>query len=261
MKRKLLVSLLLLFIPAASRTQAPTNGGAAIAARPLRPGILLLAHGGALEWNEEVRHVADQVDLEIPTEVAFGMATRSTTQAAIDRLVRRHGVLSGSAACRLQLRACAGAAAVAVARRARSLLPAGLCGRDAADHGIRAVRCAPERRHIDLAHRAVFSLDRAALRRAVGERSAVAGMVRWPRPPPGAQSIRPLCRLQPWILRGTVRIPGRGRAIFDLARAVATLVDRFRGPCGADRSRRGACLAPSIRCPCARSGSGRSRSM
>lgn len=54
-----------------------------------RPGILLLAHGGSVEWNEEVRHVADQADLEIPTEVAFGMATRSAMQAAIDRLAAR----------------------------------------------------------------------------------------------------------------------------------------------------------------------------
>lgn len=53
-------------------------------------GVLLLAHGGnAQEWNEEVRHVADQVDLAIPTEVAFGMATRSSMQAAINRLAAR----------------------------------------------------------------------------------------------------------------------------------------------------------------------------
>lgn len=53
-------------------------------------GVLLLAHGGsAQEWNEDVRHVADQVDLTIPTEVAFGMATRSSMQAAINRLVAR----------------------------------------------------------------------------------------------------------------------------------------------------------------------------
>ena len=55
-----------------------------------RVGVLLLAHGGsAQEWNEEVRHVADQVDLAVPTEVAFGMATRSSMQAAINRLVAR----------------------------------------------------------------------------------------------------------------------------------------------------------------------------
>ncbi|MEI9979992.1 MAG: CbiX/SirB N-terminal domain-containing protein [Edaphobacter sp.] len=55
-----------------------------------RIGILLLAHGGsALEWNEDVRHVADQVDLTIPTEIAFGMATRSSMQTAVNRLVAR----------------------------------------------------------------------------------------------------------------------------------------------------------------------------
>jgi len=55
-----------------------------------RIGVLLLAHGGRLQsWNEEVRHVADQVDLKIPTEVALGMATRSSIQAGIDRLIAR----------------------------------------------------------------------------------------------------------------------------------------------------------------------------
>ncbi|HEY0263813.1 MAG TPA: CbiX/SirB N-terminal domain-containing protein [Granulicella sp.] len=58
--------------------------------KPAREGVLLLAHGGsAREWNEEVRHVADQADLTVPTEIAFGMATKSTMQAAIDRLVAR----------------------------------------------------------------------------------------------------------------------------------------------------------------------------
>lgn len=57
---------------------------------PARVGVLLLAHGGsAKEWNEEVRRVADQVDLSMPAEVAFGMATRSSMQAAIDRLAAR----------------------------------------------------------------------------------------------------------------------------------------------------------------------------
>ena len=55
-----------------------------------RPGILLFAHGGRVTtWNEEVRHIADHVDLKIPTEVAFGMATRSSLQAGIDRLAAR----------------------------------------------------------------------------------------------------------------------------------------------------------------------------
>jgi CbiX len=55
-----------------------------------RIGVLLLAHGGHVQtWNEEVRHVADQVDLTIPTEVAFGMATKSTMQESINRLIAR----------------------------------------------------------------------------------------------------------------------------------------------------------------------------
>lgn len=56
---------------------------------PDRAGILLLAHGGKLEWNEDVRHVADQVDLSIPAEVAFGMANPRTIQEGINRLNAR----------------------------------------------------------------------------------------------------------------------------------------------------------------------------
>jgi sirohydrochlorin cobaltochelatase len=56
----------------------------------VRVGVMLLAHGGsALEWNEEVHHVADQADLVVPTEIAFGMATQSSIQAAVNRLVAR----------------------------------------------------------------------------------------------------------------------------------------------------------------------------
>jgi sirohydrochlorin ferrochelatase len=55
-----------------------------------QPGIVLLAHGGRVQtWSEEVRHVADQLDLVIPTEVAFGMATRRTMQEAMDKLAAR----------------------------------------------------------------------------------------------------------------------------------------------------------------------------
>lgn len=54
-----------------------------------RLGVLLLAHGGQQEWNEEVHHVADRVDLTMPTEIAFGMAARSTIQEGINRLTAR----------------------------------------------------------------------------------------------------------------------------------------------------------------------------
>ncbi len=87
MKRvvSLLAILSSLLAPVAAHTQQP-----AASRKSARVGVVLLAHGGsALEWNEEVRHVADQVDLHVPTEVAFGMATRSAMQAAVDRLVAR----------------------------------------------------------------------------------------------------------------------------------------------------------------------------
>ena len=53
------------------------------------PGILLLAHGGSAEWNDQITSLAAQVNRTVPTEVAFGMATRSAIQAGIDRLVSR----------------------------------------------------------------------------------------------------------------------------------------------------------------------------
>lgn len=69
---------------------AQTAGSSALTAKPSRPGVLLFAHGGRVQsWNEEVRHIADRVDLTIPTEVAFGMATRSSLQAGIERLEAR----------------------------------------------------------------------------------------------------------------------------------------------------------------------------
>lgn len=55
-----------------------------------RQGILLLAYGGSIRgWNEEVRHVADMVDLSMPTEISFGVATRASMQSAVDRLTAR----------------------------------------------------------------------------------------------------------------------------------------------------------------------------
>ena len=88
MKKFLLCTAACLFYLGVARAQNPL----ATPANPsqARVGVLLLAHGGsATEWNEEVRHVADQVDLAQPTEVAFGMATRSSMQAAVNRLVAR----------------------------------------------------------------------------------------------------------------------------------------------------------------------------
>ncbi len=54
-----------------------------------RSGILLLAHGGSAPWNARVTAVAGAADRTQPTEVAFGMASRASIQAAIDRLTAR----------------------------------------------------------------------------------------------------------------------------------------------------------------------------
>jgi sirohydrochlorin ferrochelatase len=52
-------------------------------------GVLLLAHGGGPEWNAHVTKLAGEVDRTLPTEVAFGMATRASIQGAVDRLHSR----------------------------------------------------------------------------------------------------------------------------------------------------------------------------
>lgn len=52
-------------------------------------GILLMAHGGGKDWNAKVNDVAAEVDKQIPTEVALGMADRATLQAGIDKLAAR----------------------------------------------------------------------------------------------------------------------------------------------------------------------------
>lgn len=60
-----------------------------LTAGPAHTGILLLAHGGSDAWNQNVREIAAGANREMPTEIAFGMATRSEIQAALDRLVER----------------------------------------------------------------------------------------------------------------------------------------------------------------------------
>lgn len=52
-------------------------------------GILLLAHGGKENWNEEVKKIAAAVDKSMPVEVAFGMATKRNIQDAANRLIKR----------------------------------------------------------------------------------------------------------------------------------------------------------------------------
>jgi hypothetical protein len=60
-----------------------------LSAQQTEVGVLLLAHGGAAEWNARVMDVAKTVDATRPTEVALGMASRAAIQTAVDRLTAR----------------------------------------------------------------------------------------------------------------------------------------------------------------------------
>jgi hypothetical protein len=76
MMPRVLVALVLLAAPAWAQT-------------PPVHGVLLLAHGGAAEWNGRVEALARALDGAQPVEVAFGMASRPAIQRAVDALVAR----------------------------------------------------------------------------------------------------------------------------------------------------------------------------
>ena len=63
-------------------------------------GVIILAHGGKANWNEEVMKVRAEVDKVYPAEVALGMASRRTIQAAADKLAARGAERARSAAQR-----------------------------------------------------------------------------------------------------------------------------------------------------------------
>jgi hypothetical protein len=54
-----------------------------------RTGILILAHGGKQNWNDEVIKLASVVDRTMPVEVAFGMASKRSIQQAVEKLAAR----------------------------------------------------------------------------------------------------------------------------------------------------------------------------
>ena len=62
---------------------------AALAQPPAIEGVLILAHGGRPEWNDRVMALVALVNERQPADVAFGMASRPSIQAAVDRLVSR----------------------------------------------------------------------------------------------------------------------------------------------------------------------------
>jgi hypothetical protein len=72
-----------------SRTSPASAAPSSAASTPTQTGILLLAHGGRANWNAEVERIAASANAQRPVEVAFGMASRGTIQAAVDRLQAR----------------------------------------------------------------------------------------------------------------------------------------------------------------------------
>ena len=78
------IGMLALGRPVLSQSGAASSGGASSSV-----GILLLAHGGSKEWNANVEAIAAEAGKSQPTEVALGMADRTTMQAGIDKLTER----------------------------------------------------------------------------------------------------------------------------------------------------------------------------
>lgn len=52
-------------------------------------GVLVMAHGGDTSWNSEVEAAVQPLRAEYPTEIAYGMATPSTIEAAVEKLEAR----------------------------------------------------------------------------------------------------------------------------------------------------------------------------
>ena len=75
MPARVLAALVLMTAPAWAQTQTD--------------GLLILAHGGAAEWNARVEALASTLDQTQPVAVAFGMASRPAIQKAVDGLVAR----------------------------------------------------------------------------------------------------------------------------------------------------------------------------
>ncbi len=73
LRKPTLLLALLLSLPFVSLAQEKPAGN-----RPT--GVLLLAHGGARSWNEEVDRLASKAGRSLPVEVAYGMASKRNIQ-------------------------------------------------------------------------------------------------------------------------------------------------------------------------------------
>jgi len=52
-------------------------------------GVLVMAHGGTLQWDADVRDAVASLGTEVPVEIAFGMADRASLQGAVAGLEAR----------------------------------------------------------------------------------------------------------------------------------------------------------------------------
>ncbi len=78
--------LCLVFLLATVSLAQHSQGSQGVPGRTSEKGVLLLAHGGNPNWNEEVNKVARELRKTWPTEVAFGMASKRAIQTAVDSL-------------------------------------------------------------------------------------------------------------------------------------------------------------------------------
>lgn len=86
---KAIIAALVITVIATIAFAQDANNKAGKKSTTAKTGILLLAHGGSKQWNDEVSKLAAQVNDTAPVEVAFGMATRRSIQGAVDRLASR----------------------------------------------------------------------------------------------------------------------------------------------------------------------------
>lgn len=89
LSRIIVVSVIALFGAIAGSGQHGHTSPKPVSITGAETGVLLLAHGGKQNWNEEVMKVAAVVNETMPIEVAFGMASKRSIQQAIDKLIAR----------------------------------------------------------------------------------------------------------------------------------------------------------------------------
>jgi sirohydrochlorin ferrochelatase len=88
-RRAVLVAMIAIGLLASGRATFSQGASASGGGASSNVGILLLAHGGSKEWNANVQTIVAEAGKSQPTEVALGMADRTTMQAGIDKLTAR----------------------------------------------------------------------------------------------------------------------------------------------------------------------------